>query len=231
MHIPDGLLANNVNYFCGAVSLSALYCCNRAAIKEADDSKLSIAGAVTAFVFAAQMINFPIAFGASGHFLGAFFLALVLGPHLGFISMAVILLIQAIFFADGGIVAWGSNLFNMGIAGGLLPYAAFKLVHKSSPFFSKKRGFILLSSAAGYASVVAASFCCGLEIGLSKVAGVYEAVCSITFIHLVIALGEAAILSATLGLLSAAMPELFEPYVGSGADKTPENGLGESAAS
>jgi len=228
MHIPDGLLSNNVNYICGAISISTLYYCNRRAIKDTDEQKLSIAGAVTAFVFAAQMINFPIAFGASGHFLGALFLAIVLGPCLGYMAMAVILLIQALFFADGGIVAFGSNLFNMGIAGGLLPYMAFRLVRKSTSFFSKRAGFVILAAAAGFVSVMAASFCCGLELGLSGIAELSKAVYTMTFIHLFIAAGEAGILFTLFGLLIGAMPGLFEQYIPAGGEKPEEKRLGEN---
>jgi len=213
MHLPDGLLSNSVNSACVTVSAAFFYFCNRAVSKELDETRASIAGAVTAFVFAAQMINFPIGFGASGHFLGAFFISLILGPHLGFISMTVILAIQSLFFADGGVIAMGANIFNMAVIGGFLSYSIFNLLNKNIAFFSTRAGFLIASTLTGYFSVVAASFACGLELAFSGIAPIEKVVPAITFIHFVIALGEAGILFTMLSFLLAMRPELFAGYL------------------
>ncbi len=213
MHLPDGILSNNVNLFCIPVSAAFFYASNRMVSKTFDETKASIAGAVTAFVFAAQMINFPIGFGASGHFLGAFFISLILGPYLGFISMTVILALQSLFFADGGVIAIGANVFNMGVIGGFLSYAIFRFFNKNIAFFSTKPGFLIICSITGYFSVVAASFACGLELAFSAVAPAAKVIPAITFIHLFIAIGEAGILFTMLSFLLAVRPELFSTYL------------------
>jgi len=213
MHLPDGLLSNSVNSFCVPASAAFFYFCNRAVSKGLDETRASIAGAVTAFVFAAQMINFPIGFGASGHFLGAFFISLLLGPHLGFISMTVILAIQALFFADGGIIAMGANVFNMALIGGFVSFTIFSFLNKKIPFFSTKAGFLTISTLTGYFSVVAASFFCGLELSFSSIAPIEKVIPAITFIHFVIAVGEAGIMFTMLSFLLAARPELFAGYL------------------
>lgn len=225
MHLPDGILSNNVNLFCIPVSAAFLYACNRAVSKNFDETRAAIAGAVTAFVFAAQMINFPIGFGASGHFLGAFFLSLILGPYLGFISMSVILAIQSLFFADGGVIALGANVFNMGVVGGFLSYSVFNFLNKNIAFFSTRLGFLIISTLTGYFSVVAASLACGLELAFSGVAPAAGVVPAITFIHLFIAAGEAGILFTMLSFLLAARPELFFEYLN--GEKESAKNLGE----
>lgn len=212
MHIPDGLLSNNINIAAAAVSGGLFYYFNGRLAKTEDDGRLNIAGALTAFVFAAQMINFPIGFGASGHFLGALFLMLALGAPLGFIAMSVILVIQALFFADGGITALGSNIFNMGVMGGLLPYLIFVKLHKTAAFFRTRAGFPALAAACAYISVILASFACGVEIGLSGVAAVNTVLATIVFIHAFIAAGEAALVFMILNFLAAVRPELFAGY-------------------
>ncbi len=216
MHIPDGLLSNSVNIVCIPVSVGFLYFCNRKISETIDETRASIAGAVTAFVFAAQMINFPIGFGASGHFLGAFLLSLILGPYLGFISMTVILAIQSLFFADGGVIAMGANVFNMAVIGGFLSFNIFNFLNKSFTFFSTRAGFLILSTLTGYFSVAAASFFCGLQIALSGIAPAAKVIPAITFIHLFIALGEAGILFTMLSFLLAVKPELFAGYLNGG---------------
>lgn len=206
MHIPDGLLSNHVTAICFAASAGALFACDRIVSREPDDGAMASAGAVTAFVFAAQMINFPIGFGASGHFLGAFFLAMLLGPCRGYISMAVILAIQALFFADGGVVTFGANLFNMGIAGCLVPYWFFASVKNTIPLARTRSGFIALAAISSYLSVVASSLACGVELGISGVAPMRTVVPAITFIHAFIAIGEAAIVSAMTALIIKLRP-------------------------
>lgn len=212
MHIPDGLLSNHVNIATAAVSGGIFIYFNRSLSKTVDDCRINTAGALTAFVFAAQMLNFPIGFGASGHFLGALFLMIALGAPLGFIAMSVILIIQALFFADGGLTALGSNIFNMGVMGGLIPYFIFLKIHGLSGFFSTRAGFPALAAACAYLSVLLASFVCGLEIGVSGVAGIKTVVSAIVFIHAFIAAGEAAIVFVALNFLTAVRPDIFGEF-------------------
>jgi len=230
MHIPDGLLSNAVNLFCVPVSAAFLYGCNRSASKNLDETKVSITGAVAAFVFAAQMINFPIGFGASGHFLGAFFISLILGAHLGFISMTVILAIQSLFFADGGVIAIGANVFNMAVIGGFMSYYIFNFFNKKFYFFATRPGFLILSTIVGFFSVVAASFFCGLELAFSGIAPAAKVIPAITFIHLFIAIGEAGIMFTMLSFMLAVKPQLFANYIVNEKEATKNGGPKEVEA-
>lgn len=125
MHIPDGFLNTPVWATLDAVSLPAVGWLARRAQKEIPETRIPLLGVMGAFVFAAQMINFPVAVGTSSHLVGAALLAYTLGPAPATIVMAAILAIQAFLFQDGGVVALGANVFNMAIAGvlaGYLPY-------------------------------------------------------------------------------------------------------------
>lgn len=125
MHIPDGFLSTPVWAAAGAVSLPGVAFFARKAGDAASDGRIPLMGVMGAFVFAAQMINFPVGIGTSGHLVGGALLAVTLGPAAACMVMTAILAVQALLFQDGGILALGANVFNMGIAGvvaGYLPY-------------------------------------------------------------------------------------------------------------
>lgn len=125
MHIPDGYLSTPVWASLNLVSVPAVGWMARRAHLETDESRLPLLGVMGAFVFAAQMVNFPVGVGTSGHLLGSALLAMTLGPAAASIVMTAILFIQALVFQDGGVLALGANVFNMailGVLGGYLPY-------------------------------------------------------------------------------------------------------------
>jgi cobalt/nickel transport system permease protein len=125
MHIPDGLLSTPVWATMDVVSVPAVGYLARRAQKEVEESRIPLLGVMGAFVFAAQMINFPVGLGTSGHLLGATLLAVTLGPAAAAVVMTAILAIQALVFQDGGLLALGANVFNMAVLGvltGYLPY-------------------------------------------------------------------------------------------------------------
>lgn len=123
MHIPDGLIINNYGITIAIamwiISFAFLVWSWKKAKTTYTRSITALLAISSAFVFAAQMINFPIIFGTSGHLIGGTFLAVLLGPYVAILSMTIVLVMQAFFFADGGLVAFGMNLFNMAIIGGL----------------------------------------------------------------------------------------------------------------
>ena len=120
MHIPDGFLSNEVALACAVPAAAAVAYGLRRAERELDDRRAPLLGVTAAFVFAAQMLNFPVAGGTSGHFLGAALAAVLLGPWLAGVVLAVVLVVQAFVFADGGVTALGANILNMGVIGGLV---------------------------------------------------------------------------------------------------------------
>src|SRR5215210_7791815 len=117
MHIPDGFLAPEVAVSTGVVAAGAVGHALRRADRTLDERAVPLLGVTGAFVFAAQMLNFPVAGGTSGHFLGAALAAVLLGPWVACLVLAVVLSLQAFVFADGGITALGANVLNMGVIG------------------------------------------------------------------------------------------------------------------
>lgn len=164
MHIPDGYLSLEVSVIMSAISAVFLVWCWRKAKAAYPKSFAPLLAVSSAFVFVAQMINFPIAYGTSGHLVGGTFLSIVLGPYAAVLSMTIVLLMQALFFADGGISALGANVFNMAIIGGLSFFVA-RLIAGSS---LKGKRFVLGVFMASWLSVVLGALACGLQIGVSQ---------------------------------------------------------------
>lgn len=158
----------------------------------------------SAFVFAAQMINFPIAFGTSGHLVGGTFLAVLLGPYAAILSMTIVLLMQALFFADGGIIAFGMNVFNMAVIGGL----SFFLIKLFTRNFNSRR-FSTSVFAASWLSVMLGALVCSLEVAPAFVGGVMVTVPSMLFFHVIIGLGEGAITTVLISSLQRLKPTLI----------------------
>src|SRR5713226_8692793 len=127
MHIPDGLLSPPVWITLDVAAVPAVGLMARRAHSELEDGRIPLLGVMGAFVFAAQMIDFPVGIGTSGHLVGGALLAFALGPSLAVITMTAILAVQAFIFQDGGILALGANVFNMAIAGVLAGYLPFQL--------------------------------------------------------------------------------------------------------
>jgi cobalt/nickel transport system permease protein len=117
VHIPDGFINLPTSAGFGAAAAGGIWYSLRRAATVLDDRRIPLAGLAAAFVFAAQMVNFPVAAGTSGHLLGGVLAAVLLGPWLGSIVVTVVLVVQALVFADGGLSALGLNVFNMAIIG------------------------------------------------------------------------------------------------------------------
>jgi cobalt/nickel transport system permease protein len=207
MHIPDGLIINNPLLAAAmwAVSIPILVWSWRKAKATYFRSTAPLLAISSAFVFAAQMINFPIAFGTSGHLVGGTFLAVLLGPYAAILSMTIVLLMQALFFADGGILAFGANVFNMAIIGGL-SFFLIKLFTRSS----KSNGrFASSLFVASWLSVVLGALACGLEISPAFAGGMIVTVPSMLFFYAIIGLGEGAITTVLISSLQRLQPAVI----------------------
>ncbi|MEM2104212.1 MAG: energy-coupling factor ABC transporter permease [Candidatus Bathyarchaeia archaeon] len=209
MHIPDGYLSAEVAILMSAVSLVFLVWCWKKSKAAYSKSFASLLAVSSAFVFTAQMINFPIAQGTSGHLVGGAFLSIVLGPYVAVLSMTIVLLMQALFFADGGIFALGANIFNMAVIGGL-SFFIFRLIAGRS--FRGKR-FALGVFAASWLSVVLGALSCGIQIGVSplfsQAGGVAVTVPAMLFWHAIIGLCEATITTIFTTHLYRLHPEIL----------------------
>jgi cobalt/nickel transport system permease protein len=212
MHIPDGFLSGSVNAAAAAVSAAACGVALARANRTLGERQVPLLGVTAAFVFAAQMLNFPIAGGTSGHFLGAGLAAVLLGPLNACLVMAVVLLIQCLGFTDGGLTALGSNILNMGVAGAMGAYLVFRAVRAVLP--SGRTGFLAAAAVASWSSVVLASACCALELALSGTSPLEFALPAMCAVHAVIGVGEAIITTMVLSMVLAARPDLVGEWAG-----------------
>jgi cobalt/nickel transport system permease protein len=212
MHIPDGFLSLPV----AAVTYGVSAAVGAATIVQAKrrfaDRFVPLAGISAAFIFAAQMVNFPIGGGTSGHFLGAMLACLLLGPSVGFWIMTLVLTMQAFVFADGGITALGANVLNMGIIGGIIPYALFMPIVKVLP--KGKSSFLTSTFVFSWLAVVLAAFVCSMELGLSGTIPFAVVIPVMTGFHVLIGLGDAVVTTAVLSYMLNARPDLVYAWSG-----------------
>ena len=207
MHIPDGFLSNEVAVVCGAPTIGAVGYALRRAEVGLDDRRVPLLGVTAAFAFAAQMLNFPVAGGTSGHFLGAALAAILLGPWLACLVLAVVLLVQAFVFADGGITALGANVFNMGVIGGVVVGGLMLGVRKALP---NSRGTLLGVAAGGaWLAVMAGAAMCSVELALSGTVPLGTVLPAMLGVHAIIGTGEAVITVAAVSAVLATRPDLI----------------------
>ncbi|OUL31536.1 cobalt transporter [Nostoc sp. T09] len=208
MHIPDGFVSGSVAGATGLASAAALF----VAFGRSQDAfgirRAPVLGLTTAFIFAAQMINFPVAGGTSGHLLGGTLAAVVLGsPWAGTLCIATVLIIQAVLFADGGITALGANILNMAVIG---VWVGWGLTQTLQRLFGGARGRLPLAAgiAAGV-SVVVAAIACAIELALSGTAPVAIVLPAMTGTHILIGIGEGLITGSVLVYLARERPDLL----------------------
>jgi cobalt/nickel transport system permease protein len=206
MHIPDGFLSTDVAAACAVPAIAAVGYGLRRANVDLDDRRVPLLGVTAAFVFAAQMLNFPVAGGTSGHFLGAALAAVLLGPWLACVVLAVVLAVQAFVFADGGITALGANVLNMGVIGGLVVGG---LMHAARALLGDGRRVLLAVAGAGaWLAVMAGAAATAVELAVSGTVPLGTVLPAMLGVHAVIGLGEAAITVAAVSAVLASRPDL-----------------------
>jgi cobalt/nickel transport system permease protein len=207
LHIPDGFLSLVIALVFWL--LTAAFVVVAARRLQADASGLGehqvpLMGIMAAFVFAAQMLNFPVAGGTSGHFLGGALAAVMLGPWAGILVMTAVIAIQALLFQDGGLLALGANIFNMGILTAFIGYGLYR------GFAGKSRtARLAVAGVAAWLSVMAAAFLTALQLWLSGTATLTVVMPAMLGVHAVIGIGEALITMAALGFIAQIRPELL----------------------
>ncbi|MDX3116434.1 energy-coupling factor ABC transporter permease [Streptomyces scabiei] len=208
MHVPDGFINAPTSAVTGVVAAGAIAVSLRGARRELDDRTAPLAGLVAAFIFAVQMLNFPVAAGTSGHLLGGALAAILVGPFTGILCVSVVLLMQGILFADGGLTALGVNITDMAIVTTVVSYAVFRGLVKVLP--RSRRSVTAASFVAALLSVPAAAVAFTLiywiggttDVAIGKVAG------AMIGVHVLIGVGEAAITALTVGAVVAVRPDL-----------------------
>lgn len=206
MHIPDGFIDLPVAAVTGAVSATAVAYAVKKTGADLGERTVPLLGVTAAFIFAAQMLNFPIAGGTSGHFLGAALAAALMGPWAAMVVMTVVVVVQALGMADGGITALGANVLNMGVVAVLVGWGLLHLLKRILP--RSRSGYLVSLAVASWASVVVASAAAAAELAISGTVPLRLALPAMLSVHMVIALGEALITCAVLVAVLAARPDL-----------------------
>ena len=206
MHIPDGFLDTKTWVGMGGISAVFIGTAVRKANKIITDKHIPLLGVMAAFVFAAQMFNFPVGGGTSGHFMGATLIAVLLGPWASVLIMTTVLTVQCLIFQDGGLTALGANIFNMGIVGGFFGYYINTLLQL---FIHGKKGIFVGGFTASWCTIVLSSVCCAIELGISGTMPFKIVIPAMAGIHAIIGIGEGFITVATLSLLIKVRPDLL----------------------
>ncbi|MFW9935442.1 MAG: energy-coupling factor ABC transporter permease [Candidatus Thorarchaeota archaeon] len=164
MHIPDGFLTIIICAIMWAIAISLLAIAFWRLRKDLNEKQIPLMAILTAMFFAAQMMNYPIVGGTTAHLLGGPILAITLGPYAALVSITVILVIQAFFFGDGGILTLGANIVNMGIVGVFIPWIVFILIYR---LFPNRNGMIIGGFISAFCGDLTAAISAGIMLGLS----------------------------------------------------------------
>jgi cobalt/nickel transport system permease protein len=207
MHIPDGFISAPVATTGIVVAAGFVGYAVKATNKKMGEKQIPLMGVLAAFIFAAQMLNFPIAGGTSGHLIGAALAAILLGPWAGILIMTCVLAVQCLVFQDGGLFALGVNIFNMGIVASFIGYYVYR---GSTLFGGQKRRTLIGGGLAAWSSVVIASIACAVELAISGTVPLGVALPAMVGVHALIGIGEGVITVAVLSLIMATRADLLE---------------------
>jgi cobalt/nickel transport system permease protein len=208
VHVPDGFLDAPTSVATGVVAAVGIGNALRGARRELDDRTAPLAGLVATFVFATQMLNFPVASGTSGHLLGGALAAVLVGPSTGLLCMAVVFLVQCLLFADGGITALGTNICLMGIVTVVVGWAVFRCAQAVLP-----KKVSMVAPAAAAAALVSVPVASMVFVALYAAGGTVDIplgqlTTAMVGVHTLIGIGEAAITFLAVGSIVAVRPDL-----------------------
>lgn len=211
LHIPDGFLSTPVALVWWVLTIIIVTIAVQRTGRSLSERQVPLMGVMAAFIFAAQMLNFPVLGGTSGHLLGGALAALLLGPWAGSLVMACVVGLQALLFQDGGLLAMGANIFNMGVATTFVGYwLGMPLLRACG---GKPWGLVVAGFVAAWASVMIAAFLTSVQLALSGVpAGVVFP--AMLFVHTFIGSGEGLITVAALSFVITTRPDLVVTLVG-----------------
>ena len=208
MHIPDGFIDIPTSAAFGTLALAGTAIALKKAKTEVDDRTAPMAGLTAVFIFAVQMLNFPVAAGTSGHLLGGALAMVLVGPYAASLAITVVLGVQALLFADGGLTALGLNVFNLSVIAVLISFLVFKLMVKLLP--KTKSAIPLAAGIAAFVSVPisASAFTLQYAIGGNGTAPVETVLIAMFSTHLLIGIGEAVITMLTVSAILASRSDL-----------------------
>ena len=204
LHIPDGFLTLIVSLVFWLITIILVGLAVSKTNQSLGEKQIPLMGVMAAFIFAAQMLNFPIAGGTSGHFLGGSLAAIVLGPWAGILVMTAVVGVQALLFQDGGLLVMGANIFNMGIITSVIGFGLYRMV------VSRKRGLrIAFAGIGAWIATMAAALFTALQLWLSGTTRLEIVVPAMLGVHALIGLGEALITMAALTYIEQTRPDLL----------------------
>jgi cobalt/nickel transport system permease protein len=208
MHMSDGLVNAPTAALFGLVAAVGLVVAAARARADLDERTAPMAGLVTAFVFAVQMINFPILPGASGHLLGGALVAILVGPWVGSLCIAIVLVVQALLFADGGLTALGTNITNMALVGVFIGWGVARALRGLAR--RSRAGLLAAAFVAALVSTVAAAlaFVAEYAIGGAGGASLGTVFALMSGLHVLVGIGEGIITATTVGAVAAVRPDL-----------------------
>jgi len=208
LHIPDGYLSLPVSLVTGAIAIILIALSLTQVQSEYQERTVPLMGVSAAFIFAAQMINFPIVGGTSGHLMGGTLAAILLGPWAGSLVMAVVFIVQTVVFQDGGLTALGANITIMGLVGTFGGYYLYQLVRNLLGRHSWL-GMSVSTAIASWLSVVVAAAICAILLAISDTVPLDVAMTAMLAWHLMIGIGEAMITLAVVSFLWRTRPDLI----------------------
>lgn len=213
LHLPDGFLSLPVSLMTWVVALVLIATALKKVQVEYQERTVPLMGVCAAFIFAAQMINFPILGGTSGHLMGGTLAAVLLGPWSGTLVMTVVFAVQALVFQDGGITVLGANILNMGLVGTFCGYYLYRSLRQLLGY-NRWNSTAVAIAIASWLSVVSAALLCAMQLSLSHTVSWQVAFSAMGFWHVSIGLGEALITVIAVGYIWRVRPELlYDPPV------------------
>ncbi len=208
MHIPDGFLSAPVAATTGVIAVAAIAVAVKETNRKIGEKQVPMMGVLAAFIFAAQMLNFPVAGGTSGHFIGAALAAILLGPWATVLILSSVLVVQCLIFQDGGLLALGANITNMGLIAGFVSYYIYKGIDML--FKNSKTGILVGAGVGAWFSVVLAALACAAELSISGTSPWAIAIPAMGGVHMLIGVGEGLITVAVLSLIMATRADLLK---------------------
>jgi cobalt/nickel transport system permease protein len=204
LHIPESFLSLTVALVFWAITALAVGIAISKTNKSLGEKQVPLMGVMAAFIFAAQMLNFPVALGTSGHFLGGALAAIVLGPWAGILVMTSVIAVQALLFQDGGLTVMGANIFNMGILTAMIGFGLYRSVSGRS-----KGVRLTVAGIAAWLSTVAAALFTALQLWLSGTSQLQLIILPILGVHVLIGIGEALMTVTALAFIELMRPDLI----------------------
>lgn len=208
LHIPDGFLSPGVSLFCWVITIVLIAVSLKKVQKDYQERTVPLMGVCAAFIFAAQMINFPIPGGTSGHLVGGVLAAIILGPWAGTLVVTVVYIVQAVLFQDGGLTVLGANVLNMGLIGTFCGYYIYKAIRVSLGRNSWT-SMAIATLVSSWLSVMIAAIATALQLALSGTVPLMVSMIAMVSWHVFIGVGEAIITLIAVGFVWRSRPDLI----------------------